>query len=199
MPIKIPGKAAISLVFLFTGCISTAELPEHANIQAPLPQSTQSATIRTLPMKPGTIRNVEGMADAPVLLAGYVKEALVLKRPGWRIQLADDPGAPVKEDISITVELLDIDGGSAALRFWIGLNTGATQSVVQVSTADKTGKALASTKISENTVCPIGACVESNVEMVRRNLQSLGADIADFVLDPAQYEKDKQSRSPAGE
>jgi hypothetical protein len=199
MLMKLSSKAAILAVLICGGCVSTAELPERTEIQAPLPQGTQSAAIRALPMKPGTVKNVEGAIDAPHMLAGYVKEALALKRPGWQIRLADPGGAPISEDISITLELVQIEGGSAALRFWIGLNTGATQSIVNVSTADKTGKALASTKISESTVCPVGACVESNDEMVRRNLQSLAAEIAEFVLDPAQYEKDRQARTPAGE
>jgi Domain of unknown function (DUF4410) len=154
MPLRISKKAAILVVLVCSGCVSTAELPERANIQAPLPQGTQSAVIRALPMKPGTVRNVEGVIDAPRMLVGYVKDALALKRPGWQIRLADEAGTSADGDISIALELVEIEGGSAALRFWIGLNTGATQSVVNVSTVDKAGKALASTKISESTFVP---------------------------------------------
>lgn len=192
---KTSSVAGAMLMLFLAGCVSTAELPERVTIQAPLPQDTRSVTIRTLPMPPGAITNVEGVDDAPRRLAGSVKEALALKRPDWQIRVAEELGAKVDGDVTVTLQLLQIDGGSAALRFWIGLNTGGTQSVVEVSVVDKTGKGLASTKISERTVCPIGACTDSNDEMVRKNLQVLGTDVAAFVLDPVQFEKDKQSRS----
>ena len=183
-----------SLVVLCAGCVSTAELSERSNTQAPLPASTQSATIRALPMAPGVAKNVEGVADAPRLLAGYVKDALATKRPALKISVVDAASAASGGDVAITLEVLDIEGGSAALRFWIGLGTGATQSVARVSTADKAGKTLASGKISERTVCPVGGCTEANDAMVRRNLHDLAEEIVAFVLDPVQYEKDQQSR-----
>jgi hypothetical protein len=38
-------------------------------------------------------------------------------------------------------------------------------------------------------MCPIGACVESTEATVRRNLQSLAGEVADFIVNPAEYEK----------
>lgn len=189
----------ISLVALCAGCVSTAEVSERSNSQAPLPANVQSVTIRALPMKPGAAKNVEGVADAPRILAGYVKDALVTKRPALKVSVADGASAASGEDVAMTLEVLDIEGGNAALRFWIGLGTGATQTVARVSTADKSGKTFASGKLSERTVCPVGACTEANDAMVRRNLHDLAAEIVAFVLDPAQYEKDRQSRSAAAE
>jgi len=185
----------ISLALFLAGCVSIAELPERINIQAPLPQDIRSVVIQAMPMRPGTIKNVENLTDAPQLFARYVKDALALKRPGWQIKLADEESAMPDRDIIITTELLEIDGGSAALRFWIGLTTGATQSTIAVSVLDKTGNNLATGKISERTICPVGACVESNEDTVRRNLQSLARDVAEFIMDPAEYEKKKGSTS----
>jgi hypothetical protein len=177
------------------GCVSTAELPGRVNFQAPLPPNTQSVAIRALAMKPGTIKNVEGLADAPQLLSRYVRDALALKRPAWKITVVDDPQAAADAEVAVTLELLGIEGGSAALRFWIGLGTGATQSAVRVTTADKAGKELASATITERTICPVGACVEANDATVRRNLQNLAMDIAEFVLDPVGYEQRKREGS----
>ncbi len=185
----------ISLALFCAGCVSVAELPKRVNIQAPLPQGTRLVLIQAMPMKPGTIKNVESLTDAPQQLARSVKAALALKQPGWQIQLADEEGATPDRDITIRMELLEIDGGSAALRFWIGLNTGATQSRVSVLILDKTGRDLATAEISESTICPVGACVESNEATVRRNLQSLAGDVAEFIMDPAEFEKKMGSKS----
>jgi hypothetical protein len=148
-----------------------------------------------MPMKLGTIKNVKNMNEAPQLFARDLRDALVPKQPGWQIKLADEKGAMPDPDITITTELLEIDGGSAALRFWIGLGTGKIVSRVKVSIVDKTGKVLASSEISEHTSCPIGACVEENEPAVRQNLKDLAAGVAEFVTNPAEYEKKKKSRS----
>jgi hypothetical protein len=148
-----------------------------------------------VPLKPGAIKNVEGLTEAHQLFARYVKDALAPKQPGWQIKLADEEGALPDRDITIRTELLEINGGSAALRFWIGLGTGATQSRVKVSILDKTGRDLATAEISERTMCPIGACVESNEATARRNLQGLAGEVAEFIMDPAAYEKKQQAGS----
>src|SRR5262245_56603039 len=115
------------------GCVSTGELPEHASIHGPLPQHVRSVAIPAMPMKPGTIKNVEKLtlADAPPLFTGYLRDALALKQPSWQIKPTGGEGAPSDPDLVMTTELLEIDGGSAALRFWIGLNTGAILSRVK--------------------------------------------------------------------
>ena len=93
-------------------------------------------------------------------------------------------------DIAVVTELINIDGGSSALRFWIGFSAGAAESLVNVTILDKAGKELASAKISTRTMCPVGACVESNVDTARRNLNSLASEAAEFILNPGEYEKD---------
>lgn len=185
-------------VLVLAGCVSTAELPEGVNFQAPLPPDTQSVVIHALPLQPGVVRNVEGLPDAAQALAGFVRSALALKRPAWKIVVAGNTQATSGADVTVTLEILEIEGGSAALRFWIGLGTGATQSIVRVVTTDGAGKQLASARIVERTICPVGACVEANDATVQRNLQNLAADIAAFVLDPVAYQKQKQAAASAG-
>ncbi len=186
----------LSLAALLGGCVSTGELPEHANIQGPLPQNVRFVAIQAMPMKPGTIRNVDKLTltDAPPLFVGDLKDALALKQPSWQIKLASEGDATSDQDLIIATELLEIDGGSAALRFWIGLNTGAILSRVKVSILDKTGKDLANANISEHTACPVGACTDSTEAMVQRNLKNLAEDVAQFIADPAGYEKKMTSK-----
>lgn len=185
----------IFIALFLAGCVSTAQLPEPISIQAPLPQDIRSVVIQAMPMRPGTIKNVENLPDAPQLFARDVKDALTLKQPSWQIKLAEEVDAMPDRDITITTELLEIDGGSAALRFWIGITTGAAQSTVAVSILDKPGKNLATAKISERTICPVGACVESNEDTVRRNFRDLAAEVAEFIMNPAEYAKKKGSRT----
>jgi len=182
-----------ALVFLCSACVSVSELPSPVKIHGPLPQDTRSIVIQSMPMKPGTARNVGGLTDAPQLFTRYLKEALALKQPRWQIRLAEMKGAAPPADITVITELREIDGGSAGLRFWIGLAAGAAQSKVKVSIQDKTGKDLATANISERTMCPIGACVESNEDTIRRNLKSLAGEVAEFIVNPAEYKKRKET------
>ncbi|HEY3305746.1 MAG TPA: DUF4410 domain-containing protein [Candidatus Binatia bacterium] len=185
------------LSFFCAACVSIAELPESVQIQAPMPKDIRSAVIHPVPMKPGTMKNVDSRSDTPQVFAGQVKDALALRRPSWRIKVIGEgePGAVGDEEIAVRIEFLEIDGGSAGLRFWIGFSAGATESLVRVSIIDRTGKDLASTKISERTMCPLGACVESNEASIRRNLQDLAVEVAEFITDPAGYQKKKASES----
>lgn len=174
------------------GSDSTGELSKSVNIQEPLPLGIQSVVIQAVPIKPGTIKNVKGLTDAHQLFARYVKDALAPKKPGWQIKLADEEGALTDRDITISTELLDIDGGSVALRFWMGFGMGETHSRVQVSILDKTGRDLVTAEISERTLGHGGEIetrLESNETMARRNLQSLAGDVAEFIMDPAGFKK----------
>ena len=181
------------LVLYCAGCVTTAELQEGVRTKAPVPSDTQAAVIRPTALKPGAIKNVEGIADASQVFARSLRDALQKQRPTWESTLADVQSAVPERAIVVTTELLSIDGGSAALRFWIGLGTGAAESTVQVSVLDKTGGELATAQIANRTICPVGACVESNEETVRRNLENLAQEAAAFIVDPAAYQKKKQA------
>lgn len=175
------------------GCVTTAELQEGVRMKAPLPSDTQAVVVRPTALKPGAIKNVDGLTDAPQVFARSLRDALQKQRPTWESTIADAQGVVPERGIAVTTELLNIDGGSAALRFWIGLGTGAAESAVQVSVLDKTGGELATAQIANRTVCPVGACVESNEETVRRNLENLAQEAAAFIIDPAAYQKKKQA------
>ena len=185
----------ILIVLFSAACVSVAELPERARIQAPLPQQIQSVMIRPTTMSPGAIKNVDGLTDAPEFFARSLKSALEAKQPRWQVRIVGEPGDISASDITITTQLANIDGGSAGLRFWIGFSAGAAESVANTTIFDKTGKELAAVTISERTMCPVGACVESNEATVRRNLQNLASEVAEFIVNPAEYEKKKASGS----
>lgn len=174
------------------GCVSVTEVPQGVQVRTPVPQDTQVVVIHPTMLKLGAIKNVEGL-DAPQVLARSLCDTLKKHRPNWDIALADAKSVVPERGIAIKTELLNVDGGSAALRFWIGLNTGAAESNVQVSILDKAGTELATAQVSTRTVCPVGACVDSNEATVRRNLQSLAEETAEFIIDPVEYEKKKRS------
>jgi hypothetical protein len=190
---KASGILFFVLMFV-AGCTSLEQTSERVSIQAQVPESTRSAVITAAPMKPGTIKNVKGLYDAPQLFARDLRDALVPKRPGWQIKLAEEAAPTPDADVTITTELLEIDGGSAAMRFWVGFGSGATVSRVKVSIVDKAGKLLATSEISERTTCPLGVCTEENEPAVRANLKSLAIGVAEFVTNPAEYEKKRESR-----
>jgi len=183
------------MMLFSAACVSVAQLREPVKVQGPLPQNVQSVIVRPTLMNPAAIKNVEGLADAPTHFSRSLKSALENKQRGWQVRLADEQGATPEGDIVVQTELINIDGGSAGLRFWIGFSAGAAESQVNVTILDKAGKELATAKISARTMCPVGACVESNAATVRRNMDSLAGEVADFTTNPAEYEKTKGSGS----
>jgi hypothetical protein len=179
-----------AVVMLSGGCASFAELAKGARVQAPVPADTRSVVIYPTAMKPGAVKNVDGLTGAPQLFARFLRDALQERRPSWSMTLVEARDPVPESSIAVTTELLEIDGGSANLRFWIGLGgAGAAVSTVQVTVRDKTGKELATAKISESSECPVGACIESNQAAVERNLRDLAGEAGQFVLDPAGYVK----------
>jgi len=183
----------MGLLLVCAGCVSTAELQEGVRVQAPVPPDTQAVVIRPPVLRPEALKNAEGLTDAPQVFARSLRDALQKQRPTWASTLADAQSVVPERGIAVTTELVNIDGGSAALRFWIGLKTGAAESAVKVSVLDKMGAELATAQIANRTICPVGACVESNEDTVRRNLASLAEETAAFIIDPAAYQKKKQA------
>lgn len=176
------------------GCTTTEETAGRMSIQAQVPPETRSAVIRPVPMQPGALKNVKGLHDAPQIFAGHLKDALSPGRPAWRIIVADQNAPAPETDITISAELTLVDGGSAAMRFWLGFGAGAITSVAQVSVSDKAGRALAAGEITQRTSCPLGACSEENEVLVRENLKQLAASAAEFVSNPVEYEKKRKQR-----
>ena len=186
--------AALLLIGLGgAGCVSTEEVTGPVSVQAPVPQDVRSALIRAAPMQPGALKNVQNLDDAPALFAREVRDALAPKHPAWRVALADAQGAAPDADLVIATELLEIDGGSAAMRFWIGFGAGAIVSRAKVSMLDRAGRVLATTEISQRTTCPTGGCDNENEALVRENLKLLAASAAGFIGNPVEYQKAKGS------
>lgn len=192
---KLTIGVLLSTVLLLAGCTSVEETAESVRVQAPLPKDARSAVIRAQPMKEGALKNVKGLHDAPQFFARVLKSELIPRHPGWQIALAGEKGAVSNPDVTVNTELLEVDGGSAALRFLIGLGAGAVVSRVKVSVVDRTGRELAASEISERTSCPLGACAEDNEPLVRQNLKALAHGAAQFIADPAEYEKRKGAAS----
>jgi hypothetical protein len=180
-------------VFFSVSCVSVAQLPESARIQAPLPQQIRTVMIRPTTLSPGAIKNVDGLTDAPEFFGRSLKSALESKQASWQVRLVDESSDTSDADIVLATQLVSIDGGSAGLRFWIGFSAGAAESVANATIFENTGKELATVKILERTMCPVGACVESNEATVRRNLQSLAGEVAEFIIHPAEYAKKQGS------
>ncbi len=181
------------LVFLCAAC--STSLPDQAQILGTLPQNTRAITIRSIPMKPGTVKNVEAdMRDAPSLFARFLKQALTRKQPAWQVELLEGQTGTPDSDFFVNTEIVDIEGGNSAARFWIGLGAGAAHTTVQVSLVDRSGKELANARISEPTVCPIGFCLDDNEVVIRRDLEILAGNVADFIINPAEYQRQKEGR-----
>jgi hypothetical protein len=177
------------------GCVSTEAVTGLVSVQTPVPQEVRLAAIRALPMPPDSLKNVQGLQDAPQLFAREIRDALAPRYPAWRIALigAQEPAADA--DLVIVAELVEIDGGSAAMRFWIGFGAGAIVSKAKVSMLDAAGRTVAASEISQRTTCPTGACGDENEVLVRQNLKALAANAAEFVANPAAYQRAKR---PAG-
>ena len=127
--------------------------------------------------------------DIPLLFGNNLKKALIPMHPDWQIRMAGEAAGESAQDLTIKTEILQVDGGSAAMRFWIGFGAGAVSSTVKVSVVDNTGRVLASSEITERTICPMGACTEDNKTIVLDNLDQLAIAAATFISDPAAYEK----------
>jgi uncharacterized protein DUF4410 len=186
------GRWLLAGIFLvITSCVSVADLPKPVSITAPLPEDARSLSIAVAPSKPGVIKNAGGLANPEPVLAGYVRDALKAKRPAWEIVILEGTLPTVDTDLFASAEILSVDGGSAGLRFWIGFSAGASESTAAVSLFARGAKPLAQVTITERTMCPLGACVDSNEDNIQRNLKNLAAEIAAFITDPAGYKKDK--------
>jgi hypothetical protein len=182
------------LAVFCAGCVNVGGPSEGIQAQHPVPQDPRVVLIRPTVLEPDAVKNVEGLADAPQLFARALHTALLKKRPNWESAIVEGQAVVPNGGIAIKTELVKIDGGSAALRFWIGLGTGSAESAVKVSVLDETGSELAAAQLSNSTMCPVGWCTESNEATVRRNLEGLAEETAEFIVDPAEYQKKAQSK-----
>lgn len=196
MAVMLKGACLLVVLMLSTACANVMEVGKDARVGAPVPPDTRSVVIYSTAMKPDAIKNVD-LIGAPQLFGRLLQDALKARRPSWDIRPIEVSDPVPDLSIAVTTELVNIDGGSSGLRFWIGLGgVGGATSTARVSVLDKRGKELAGATISESSECPFGGCVESNETAVQRNLSSLAADVAAFVLDPATFVKKGLMTSP---
>lgn len=182
----------IGCLAMITSCVSVADLPRPPSVSGPIPTNTRSLALRVLPPKPEAMISAGSLTDAGPLLAGYIKDAVALKQPSWDIKIVEATASQRPDsDLFASTEILSIDGGSRALRFWIGFSAGATNSTAAVSLTDKSDKQLAQATIAERTMCPLGVCTDSNEDNIQRNLKNLAEEIASFISNPAGYQKEK--------
>ena len=176
-------------LFIFSaGCVSHST-PQQLSISSTMPVGIRLVELQVLPVAPGTVRNFEQPKDVQKTLAQLLKSSLEAKQPDWQIRIVDTVASPARGDIAVVTEVIEIDGGSAGLRFWIGFNAGAAQSAVRVRIQDKTGREVAAGNISTQRMCPIGACTVSNETMIDEALRALADEISEFVGNPSAYQK----------
>jgi hypothetical protein len=183
----------ISILFAFlmaaAGCTSVHESADQLHVGKSYAQGPKVAAIEVLPTKSDAVKNVSGLGDISLLFGNNLKKPLIPMHPDWQIRMAGEAAGEPTQDLTIKTEILQIDGGSAAMRFWVGFGAGAVSSTVKISVVDNTGRLLASSEITERTICPMGACTEDNKTIVLENLDQLAVAAATFISDPAAYEK----------
>ncbi len=185
--LKRTRSLAVALVTLCAAC--SGSLPDQTKVHGSLPPNTRSVAIWPMAMTPGTVKNVEGVDDAPLVFARFLKDALAGKHPTWLVELWEGPTSPPEADLVIKTELIDIEGGSQADRFWIGFGAGAAHSTAQVAVLDSAGNEVARARLSEATVCPGGGCVAANKTVIERDLETLAAKFADFISNLGEFAK----------
>lgn len=183
---KIQQVVTLAVACLSAGCAGS--LPDQIRIPGVFPQSVRSVAIQAIPVQPGTVQNVEAADDASRLFAQSLKEALTRRQPTWLVELWVEPTEAPETDLVVKAEIVDIDGGSRAARFWVGLGAGAAHSTVRVSILDKAGNMLAKARFSEATMCPIGLCVKANKAVVQQDLEILAGKAADLIVHPDRFE-----------
>ena len=114
------------------------------------------------------------------MLEGSIKLALQKTNP--EIQYTD-----TNSDLEIEVVLEELQGGSAAARFWIGFGAGRTVSTVYVKIR-KGQDVVAEGRITETTTMTnLITGNYSNEDALMQDVPQLARKIADFVNDPEKF------------
>ena len=176
------------MLFFAAGCVSHST-PRNVVVSGPLPQDIRRVDVHILPISSSAIKNIDGAKDLHKTLAGLLKTALASKQPNWESDVLDSLADSPQADLLVVTEVLQLDGGSAGLRFFIGFSAGAAESSARIQIKDKANREIAAGNISTSRMCPIGACIISNETMTEEVLRDLAAEIAEFVVSPSDYQK----------
>jgi hypothetical protein len=166
--------------FMLAGCVAT--LPPKVSIDNnynALGVNTASVTMDCSNVKTDDI-NPASVPDYCQMLHSSTK-ASIRKKTGYDI--IDDPA-----DMDINIKLEEIYGGNAAARFIVGLGAGRSAITTFVSIA-KDGKVIAEGRLGETSTLPnVAGRAWSNDEMIIQDIGILGGKIADFVVNPRDFE-----------
>lgn len=107
--------------------------------------------------------------------------ASIRKKTGYNI--IDDPA-----DIDISIKLEEMYGGNATARFMVGLGAGRSAITTFVSVA-KDGQIIAEGRLGETSTLPnVAGRAWSNDEIITQDIGILAGKIADFVVNPRDFE-----------
>jgi hypothetical protein len=171
----------VFLSILIISCTATEEVAEDQRVERSYPKSVGVVLVDVADLDKSIVKNVEGLDRPDELYIRYLKDALAAKRPDWRVEIRGPESATIQHDVLIKNELLLIDGGSAAMRFWIGLGTGAIVSKVDVKILDAQDRLIAESDIAQKTTCPMGACTDEQTPAVKENIKELAYSVADYI------------------
>jgi hypothetical protein len=108
-------------------------------------------------------------------------KASIRKKTGYKI-------AEGATDMDINVKLEEMYDGNAAARFWVGLGAGRSVITTYIDIV-KDGKVIAEGRLIETSTMPnIAGNAWSNEELITQDIGIIGGRIADFVVNPRDFE-----------
>jgi len=135
--------------------------------------------------------NVKSDNIDPASVADYCQilnsaaKAAIRKKTGYTI--SDNPA-----DLDIEIKLEEIYGGNAVARTMVGLGAGRSAITAFVGIA-KDGKVIAEGRLIETSTLPdVVGNAWSNDEIIMHDLGTLGGKIADFVVNPRDFEEKQE-------
>jgi hypothetical protein len=119
-------------------------------------------------------------------LAGEIADELV--RRGLDAE-AVSAGTPLRGTIVVRGRVLDIDGGSRALRLWIGFGAGAARFVAEGTVARADGTLVASFRDGRSSSGAAELGLAGDTVLMDKCVRSVAGDIAEMI-DTGQYREE---------
>jgi hypothetical protein len=176
--------------FFFAGCAPT--LPPQSSINATYSIADVKTFSSVLDCEHTQATEVrQGFAqDYCQVLAGNIKLAIQQANRNF----SQDE---VNPDLLVQSVLEEIHGGNAAARFWVGFGAGRSITTIYVKVLKK-GEIIAERRITETTTMPnLVTGTYANEDAILQDAPLVARKIADFVHNPAEFEK-KQSGTDQG-
>jgi len=173
------------IIFVIAGCAST--LPPKGEIKESYSLDSFNSFAMILSCNETKVTGVrENFAtDYCQVLEGNLKLSLQTLNSKWRYEKKDP-------DVLIDAKLEEINGGSAAARFWVGFGAGRSITTVYVKVI-KADKILAEKRITETTtITNLITGNYSNEDAIIQDAPLLSKKVAEFVKNPAEFESKNQ-------